>query len=60
MSNKKLFEIYKSVQSDYEKGFSKNELQEKYNKSIASINKCLNFGKHRDFEINGLSRDVNS
>lgn len=58
MSNKKLFEIYKSVQSDYEKGFSKNELQEKYNKSIASINKCLNFGKHRDFEINGLSRDV--
>ena len=58
MSKETLFKIYKSVQNDYENGFSKKELQNKYNKSKSTINKCLNFGKHKDFEINGLSRDI--
>ena len=43
----KIHQIYKQVQVDYKNVLTNLDLQKKYGKSKNTINKCLNYGKHK-------------
>lgn len=53
-----VFDIYQDVQNDYANGFTKKELQRKYQKSKATINKCLVCNTNHDYKVGDFSKTV--